>query len=53
VIPIIYIPILYNISEHLKKQMNKKKSHKHSNEELFNHIFHKQNGNIFRFQPKI
>jgi hypothetical protein len=33
--------------------MNKKKSHKHSNEELFNHKFHKKNGNIFRFQPKI
>jgi hypothetical protein len=35
-----YISILYN-SEHSKKQMNKKKSHKHSNEELFNHKFHK------------
>jgi hypothetical protein len=31
----------------------REKSHKHSNEELFNQKFHKQNGNIFRFQPKI
>jgi hypothetical protein len=35
----------------MKKQ--KKKSHKDSNEELLNHKFHKQNRNIFRFQPKI
>jgi hypothetical protein len=31
--------------------MNEKK--KKSNEELLNQKFHKQNGNIFRFQPKI
>jgi hypothetical protein len=31
---------------------DKKKYHKHSNEELLNQKFHKQNGNIFRFQSK-
>jgi hypothetical protein len=31
----------------------KKTSHKHSNEELLNQKFHKQNGNIFRSQQKI
>jgi hypothetical protein len=31
----------------------KKKSHKHLNEELLNQNFHKLNGNIFRFKPKI
>jgi hypothetical protein len=30
----------------------KKKNSKHSNEELLNKKIHKQNGNIFRFQPK-
>jgi hypothetical protein len=29
-------------------EKKKKKSHKHSNEELFNQKFHKQNGNILR-----
>jgi hypothetical protein len=45
-----YISIINN-SEHSKKQMNrgKKNCNKHSNEELFNQKFHKQNGNIFRF----
>jgi hypothetical protein len=36
-----------------KKKKRNKKSHIHSNEELLNQKFHKQNGNIFRFQPKI
>jgi hypothetical protein len=34
-------------------EKKKKKSHKHLNEKLLNQKFHKQNGNIFRFQQKI
>jgi uncharacterized protein (DUF2344 family) len=47
-----YISIIYNY-EHSTKQMNEKKKKKHSNEELLNQKFHRINGNIFGFQPKI
>jgi hypothetical protein len=52
VIPIIFQSyIIMNIRK--SKLTKEKKSHKHSNKELFNHKLHKQNGNIFRFKLKI
>jgi hypothetical protein len=53
VIPIIFQSYIILTIRKSKLKKKKKKSYKHSNEELLNQKFHKQNRNIFKFQPNI